>query len=658
MKRLSFSESGSLDWPLPAGAARLAWATRAGETHLTVSVSYSGAYGMGEKYDSLNQKGHRVKNLVEEKFCFQGGHTYCPAPFFWTDTGFGFYAATDRITEFSFEEDVICISLPAGCGAVLFSGKPEEMIREYMSLFGPAKLPPKWAFGPWISANHWNSQSAVEAQLENLRRRHCPATVLVAEAWSDEATFSVFNGAHYALLPEEGPCGEEFDLSGSPWPDPKGMIRKLHDAGVHFVLWQVPVYKKQGPEEPPCPQNDRDREEAVRLGLCVHNADGTPYTIPGGHWFAGSMVPDFTNPETVKRWFARRQYLLDWGVDGFKTDGGEFICSDNARFADGSTGLEGRNRYPQQYAAAYSDFIGPDRVLFSRAGWAGQHTTPCHWAGDQQSQNSELTGALRAGLSAALTGISFWGFDIAGFAGPLPTPDLYRRAVMLACFCPIMQWHSEPDGGQFRELMPGGEGNNERSPWNMESAWAVPGFAEEMAFWHRLRMNLLPYLYSEAVRSAAENRPLMRPLVYHWPRSGEARAAWDEFLLGESLLVAPLLEENQTGRTLWLPQGGWYSLFTGQRFEGGQTVTAGPELTFPVFLREGCALALDLPKGAPLGADAGTDTASLPRLVLAGEAGEHALRAVPDAPPLVIRWNGEQVQLPAELAHAEVIRWR
>ena len=150
----------------------------------------------------------------------------------------------------------------------------------------------------------------------------------------------------------------------------------------------------------------------------------------------------------------------------------------------------------------------------------------------------------------------------------------------------------------------------------------------------------------------------MRPLVYHWPRSCEARAAWDEFLLGESLLVAPLLEENQTRRTLWLPQGGWYSLFTGQRFEGWQTVTAGPELTFPVFLREGCALALDLPKGAPLGADASPDTAVLPRLVLAGEAGEYALRTAPDAPPLVIRWNGEQVQLPAELAHAEVVRWR
>lgn len=140
---------------------------------------------------------------------------------------------------------------------------------------------------------------------------------------------------------------------------------------------------------------------------------------------------------------------------------------------------------------------------------------------------------------------------------------------MLACFCPIMQWHSEPDGGQFRELMPGGEGNNERSPWNMESAWAVPGFAEEMAFWHRLRMNLLPYLYSEAVRSAAENRPLMRPLVYHWPRSGEARAAWDEFLLGESLLVAPCWRKTSPGAPCGCPRA------DGTPFSPGSALRAG-----------------------------------------------------------------------------------
>lgn len=219
------------------------------------------------------------------------------------------------------------------------------------------------------------------------------------------------------------------------------------------------------------------------------------------------MIPDFTDPETVRSWFARRQYLLEMGVDGFKTDGGEFVCDPTVRFADGSTGRQGINGYAQSYTAVYTDFIGPERVLFSRAGYAGQHTTPCYWAGDQQSVNSELRSALTAGLSAAMTGIPFWGFDIGGFAGPLPSPDLYRRATMLACFCPIMQWHSEPDGGQFRDLMPGRTGDNERSPWNMERAFRLPGFAEEMAFWHRLRMNLLPYLYSEALCCAAESVP-------------------------------------------------------------------------------------------------------------------------------------------------------
>ena len=100
-------------------------------------------------------------------------------------------------------------------------------------------------------------------------------------------------------------------------------------------------------------------------------------------------------------------------------------------------------------------------MIFSRAGFSGQHTVPCHWAGDQQSQNRELKSVLCAGLSAAASGILFWGIDLAGFAGALPTLDLYRRATQMACFLPIMQWHSEPDGGQFRELMPGGEGKVE-----------------------------------------------------------------------------------------------------------------------------------------------------------------------------------------------------
>ena len=236
------------------------------------------------------------------------------------------------------------------------------------------------------------------------------------------------------------------------------MVQRLHEKGIRFLLWQIPVYKKQGPNEPLNAQNELDRADAVARGLCVHNADGSPYTIPEGHWFAGSMLPDFTNPAAEETWFSKRNYLTEMGIDGFKTDGGEFIYREDVRFADGSSGRAGKNRYAQEYTAAYTKHLGSAQALFSRAGYAGQHTTPIHWAGDQQSQNSELASALRAGLSAALTGIPFWGFDIGGFAGPLPTLDLYRRATQLACFVPVMQWHSEPDGGQFRELMPGERG--------------------------------------------------------------------------------------------------------------------------------------------------------------------------------------------------------
>ena len=558
---------------------------------LRVHVGYHGAYGMGEKFDSLNQKGKTVVNQVREKFCFQGDKTYCTTPFFWTDTGFGLYVDTCETTVFAFGEDVIEVSLPETADVVLFSGAPAEIIREYMSLFGPAVLPPEWALGVWVSANRWNSQKDVEELLEKLEKYDFPASVVVLEAWSDEATFYIWNGAKYKSVPGSQPLEyEDFDFSESPWPDPRKMIRELHAAGLKLLLWQAPVYKKQGDDEVPNAQNVLDREDAAARKLCVTMPDGTPYTIPEGNWFPGSMIPDFTNPETVKCWFGKRQYLLDMGVDGFKTDGGEFVHSEDARFFNGSTGKDGINRYARDYTESYLRFVGSNGVIFSRAGFSGQHTVPCHWGGDQQSQNSELASVLKAGLSAAASGMIFWGFDLAGFAGPLPSLDLYRRATQMACFCPIMQWHSEMDGGQFRELMPGAEGNNERSPWNMEESCAAPGFMDEMRYWHKIHVKLHPYLWKTAQDCVRESKPFMRPLVYEWPWDSAAVNCQDEYLLGDDLLVAPLLEENAVSREVYLPQGMWYDFFDGTGYAGGQTITGGKNGKLPVFTRNGFSL--------------------------------------------------------------------
>ena len=556
--------------------------------HLTVHVPYNGAYGMGEKYDNLNQKGKTVINQVREKFCFQGDKTYCTAPFFWTDTGFGLYVDTCEVTTFDFSEKSIEITLPEIAEVVLFSGTPEEMVREYMSLFGPAILPPEWTMGIWISANRWNTQKDVEELLTKLKKYDFPASIVVLEAWSDEATFYIWNGAKYEPVSKgQALKYEDFDFSGTPWPDPAKMVQDIHDAGLKLLLWQVPVYKKQGDDEIQNAQNDLDREDAAARKLCVTMPDGAPYTIPKGNWFPDSMVPDFTNPDTIKSWFSKRQYLLDIGVDGFKTDGGEFIHHPDAQFHNGTTGKEGINRYSRDYTESYRNFVGSNGVVFSRAGFSGQHTVPCHWGGDQQSQNSELASVLKAGLSAAASGMIFWGFDLAGFAGPLPTLDLYRRATQMACFCPIMQWHSEPDGGQFRELMPGAEGNNERSPWNMEESYAASGFMDEMRYWHKLHDQLHPYLWKTAQDCVRNSTPFMRPLVYEWPNDVNAVNCQDEYLLGNDLLVAPLLEENATSREVYLPDGLWVDFFDGTEYVGNQTITAGKDGKLPVFTRNG-----------------------------------------------------------------------
>jgi alpha-D-xyloside xylohydrolase len=625
------------DFSFPGGTARLSVKQEAERQVLAIRLPYRGAYGMGEKYDALNQKGCRVVNQVEEHFCRQGDKTYCPMPFF-TDSGFGFYADTLRLTVFDFGEDIF-ITLPGGTPFFLFAGSPARIIGEYMSCLGKPVLPPKWALGPWISANRWRTQAQVETQLDLLEKYGFPATVLVIEAWSDEATFYIFNGAKYqAVGGGETLKYDDFDFTQSEfWQDPRELAKKIHATGLRLVLRQIPAYRKQEAGEPVCVQHNHDRIYVAKNRLCVMDAQGEPYTIPPGHWFAGSMLPDFSNPETRRLWFAKRRYLLDMGVDGFKTDGGEFVYREDLIFHDGKTGAEMKNGYAQNYVTAYRDALPEDTVLFSRAGFAGQHTTPILWAGDQESSFEELRSQLRAGLSAALSGIIFWGFDIAGFAGPLPSAELYLRATQLACFSPVMQWHSEPEGGQFRDIQAQEAGNNERSPWNIaafNSAGSVAAgvLLDRIRFWHRLRMNLLPYLYNEALNCVQNSVPLLRPLIYDVrnsdPVDEQVLNGDDQFMLGRGLLVAPVLYPGLDSRRVWLPPGEWYGLFDRHLYRGSQYIEAASVDTIPVFVKDGSGLALNLPAEAgsdgSLGSSVGNAVGSYQnlRFMLYGDSGQ------------------------------------
>ena len=570
---LNLEPCEAVDIEKVCGLSRLACGTK-----LRFDGRFKAVYGFGERFDALNQIGRERLIQVVETFTNQGGDTYLPAPFCLTDAGFGLYLDTKKVISISTEQNrdsssFLAKQIPDGTDLHFFHGAPPDLLDYYTRLLGRPKLPPDWAFGLWMSANRWNSQTLVEQQIDRAIELGMKPSVAVIEAWSDETTF-------YRFDPER-------------FPDPDGMIRRMHDKGIKCILWQIPVLKKTDEGES-CPEHDEDCAYAVEQGYVVHNPDGTPYTIPEGRWFGGSMIPDFSNPAACDWWFAKRQYLLDMGVDGFKTDGGEFLHNDLPLFYDGSTGSDMQNGYALAYTQAYTRFIGEGRILFSRAGFAGSQTTPMHWAGDQESTWEEFRHVLNAGLNVGLSGIPFWGFDIGGFAGKLPSAELYMRAFAMACFSPVMQWHSELVGGQFAGRMPSGDKVNDRSPWNIAARANSRETLDCCRLYMKEREKILPYLLRETLFCTRTGRPLMAPLFFDAPEDDRARTVTDQYLFGRRLMVAPVLWEKMDRRDIYLPEGEWRDHWTGEIFKGSRAYSVNCELPYiPVFhLVEDDALAL------------------------------------------------------------------
>lgn len=551
--------------------------------------------GLGERFDAVDQRGTSLDSVVFEQYKSQGAErkTYLPMPFAHVvgGDGWGFHVDTSRRVWFDLGESdaaTMVVEAETGPEGVLpvrfFDGDPHAVLSGFLDGVGRAEELPGWVFRLWASGNEWNTQAEVMRQMDLHREHDIPVGSVVIEAWSDESTFTAFRDARYTVSEDGAPhrlADFEFPAEGA-WPDPKGMADELHARDIRLHLWQIPLLKMR-----PHPQGQAAADAAAAIREKVLITEPTP---SGGQrpyrnrgwWFPLALMPDLTDERAGRWWTDKRRYLVEEiGVDGFKTDGGEHAWGAELIYGDGGRGDERNNTFPVAYAAAYGELLrsaGKAPVTFSRAGFTGSQAHGAFWAGDENSTWDAFRWSMNAGLSAAASGIVYWGWDIAGFSGEIPDAELYLRATAASVFVPIMQYHSEFNHHRTP--------SRDRTPWNIAERTGDERVLPVVRSLVALRERLVPYLVEQAAATVRTDRPLMRPLFFDHPGDPEVWRASAQWMLGDDLLVAPVLQPGVESWPVYLPAGDWVDVWTAERHDGGRTVrVAAPIDRIPVFAR-------------------------------------------------------------------------
>lgn len=528
-------------------------------------------YGFGAQYDDTDQRGDAFPLWVSEQGIGRNGGanalpwvgnahtTYFPMPW-WIDPARGLGVLIDTTARVlvdlcARESDVAWIEVEATTfDLVVFAGAgPYDVLRQLGDAVGRSPEPPEWAWRPWIAVQ--GGRDAVLAEADALDAAGVPYGALWAQDWSGRREFAPGSfGVAYQWVADE-----------TLYPDFTGMVQALHDRGVRYLGYANPFVV------PGLAHYD----DMAAQGLLIETAAGEPYLFASLN--GESSLPDTTDPEArayVKGFL--RAMVETHGMDGWMSDFGEWLPTD-AHLDGAEDGYGYHNVYATEWhrlSREVMDEVRPDGdwVVFSRSGWTGeQEVAQIVWIGDQEADFSPTDGlptVVPALLSLGLSGIPFVTHDIAGFSGGPSTKELYLRWTELGAFTPIMRTH---------------EGIMREANWDWNSDEETVAHFRRFARIHEALRPEIGALAQEAARTGA---PLMRHLALEHPSDPGSRGVSDQFLLGPDLLVAPVVEEGATRRSVYLPPGAWFHVWSGERFEGGRTVEIdAPIGAPPVFAR-------------------------------------------------------------------------
>lgn len=448
---------------------------------------------------------------------------------------------------------------------------PAEIEEAYANATGKVPMMPDYAMGFWQCKLRYQTQEELLEVAREYKRRNLPISVIVVDFF------------HW-------PLQGEWKFDPAYWPDPDAMIAELKEMGIELMvsIWPTVDYRSE------------NFDEMKAKGLLIRVDKGFPISMD----FQGNTLHfDATNPEARDYvWAKAKRNYYDKGVKVFWLDEAEPEYSvydfENYRYHLGPNVQVG-NIYPVMYAKTFFDGMkaeGQENIInLLRCAWAGsQRYGALVWSGDIKSSFPSMKNQVAAGLNMGLAGIPWWTTDIGGFFGAnIGDPEFHElliRWFQYGCFCPVMRLHGYRWPLQPQYGTTGGAACVSGAP---NEVWSytdqVTGILSDYL---RLRERMRPYVTQLMEQAHEKGAPVMRPVFYDFP---EDAAAWDvesEYMFGPSVLVVPVTEKDCRQVRAYLPAGAqWTNAWTGERFDGGQWITAdAPIEQIPLFTRDGFAL--------------------------------------------------------------------
>ncbi|WP_418155483.1 alpha-xylosidase [Actinoalloteichus caeruleus] len=509
-------------------------------------------YGLGERFTPLVRNG-QVVDIWQADAGTGSEQSYKNVPFYLTNRGYGVFVNEPGQTSFEVASEHTGRVQFSTEGQtleylVIYGPTPKEILSRYTALLGRPALPPAWSFGLWLSTSFTTSydEETVTGFIEGMRDRSIPLSVF---------HFDCFWMREYQWC--------DFEWDPAVFPDPPGMLRRLHDRGLRVSVWINPYIGQKSPLF----------EEGLREGYLLRRPNGDVWQWD--LWQPGLAIVDFTNP-AARAWYSDKlRGLLAMGVDCFKTDFGERIPTDVV-FHDGSDPVRMHNYYTHLFNQTVFEVLREQRgdgeaVVFGRSATAGGQRFPVHWGGDSESTFESMAESLRGGLSLGLSGFGFWSHDIGGFEGT-PDPGVFKRWLAFG----LLSSHSRLHGSR-----------SYRVPWEFDEE-----SVEVARFFTELKCRLMPYLYGAAAQAADHGWPVMRSMGFGFPDDPACDYLDRQYLLGDDLLVAPVLSADGEVE-YYVPSGRWTHLVTGEPVEGpGWRRERHGFLGLPVLVRPGAVVPL------------------------------------------------------------------